>query len=80
MSDGHQHTDINIKLLNMPAIVGNNSDPLYTNLKVLSFQGIFRKLMQVGIVFALLISDDNIMAIDVRSGSVLFKEFVPYSA
>jgi len=80
MSDGHQRTDFNIKLLNMPAIVGKNSDSLCTNLKSLSFQGIFRKLMQVGMVFALLISDDNIMAIDIRRGGVLFKEYVPYSA
>lgn len=80
MSDGHQSTNFNINLLNMPAIVRENNDPPCTNLKVFSFQGIFRKLMQVGNVFALLISDDNVMAIDIRSGSVLFKEYVPYSA
>lgn len=80
MSDGQQRTNFNSYLLNMPAIVSKNKDFLCTNLKVLSFQGIFRKLIQVGIVFALLISDENIMAIDIRSGSILFKEYVPYSA
>lgn len=80
MIDGLQHTDFNCKYLNMQAVVGNSNLPFYVTEKVFSFQGIFRKLMQVGIVFALLIADDNITAIDIRSGSILFKEYVPYSA
>lgn len=36
--------------------------------------------MQVGMVFAMLIADDNIMAIDIQKGTVLFREYVPYSA
>lgn len=79
MINGLQHTDFNCKNLNLTAIVGNHNEPLSHNDQVFTFQGIFRKLMQVGLAFSLLIADDNIMAIDIRKGSILFKEYVPYS-
>lgn len=80
MAGSYEHTGFNCKQLNLPGIVGDSNEPMCCDDKVFSFQGIFRKLLKVGSAFSLLIADDSLMAIDTRTGSILFKEYVPYSA